>query len=105
MEIFHVDSIKRDNGKVIGIAVIQAKSQSAIRLYFTAEHIFHQQNSNDPDKLLVPFIDSKTGKQTHFQIKAEQINDDFFIKEPDDSKQLDVFNSLQEYSYRPSDFL
>lgn len=105
MEIFHVDSFKRDNGKIIGVTVLQAKAPRPWRLYFSAEHVYHQQNSGDPDKIMITYEDKNTGKHKSFRIKAEQVETEYYIKEPDSDVEKQVFQSIPEYSYLPTDFL
>ena len=104
MEIFHVQSLKRDNGKVIGVAVLQARAKSPYRFYFSAEDIYHRQKHPEPDKLIVTSQNSDSSKQISFRIFAEK-DDDFYVKEPENEKELTIFRSLPEYSYHPDDFL
>lgn len=104
VEIFHVQSLKRDNGRVIGVAALQARAKSPYRFYFSAETIYHRQKRSDPDKLIVTAQNPTTSKQISFRIFAEK-NEDYYVKEPSNENELSIFRSLPEYSYHPDDFL
>jgi len=102
MKSLHVDSLKRDNGKAIGIAVLP--ENMSIRYYLSAEDVFYKQSRDNSDKYMIEY-DEENGTTDLFQIYAEKHGQEYFIAEPKDIKQKQVFNSIPEYIFRTTDFL
>jgi len=102
LKILHVDSLKRDNGNTIGIAVLP--ENMSVRYYISAEGVFYEQSRDNSDRYMIEY-DEENGTTDSFKIFAKKHDQEYFIAEPKDIKQKQVFNSIPEYIYRTTDFL
>ena len=106
MTTFRVQSVKRDNGKIIGVAVLQENAPYTFRLYFPIERVFHTQFIGNPDKHFVEYIaDKNTMLRATFVMQVEQIGNDFRVIEPTDERQREALQNLPEYVYTQGDAL
>jgi len=80
MELFNVDSFKRENGRVVGVAFQQHKGNMNTRIYQEAQFIYNAQDAMNY-KYLITF-ENQSGKLQTIQIRAEQEGDLSYIKEP-----------------------
>ncbi|MCH8085324.1 MAG: hypothetical protein IIC15_02710, partial [Thaumarchaeota archaeon] len=66
MELFNVDSFKRENGKVVGVAFQQHKGNMNVRIYQEASVVYNAQDSLNY-KYLITF-ENQLGKLQTIQI-------------------------------------
>ncbi|MCH7647459.1 MAG: hypothetical protein IIA83_02475 [Thaumarchaeota archaeon] len=104
MELFNVDSFKRENGKVVGVAFQQHKGNMNVRIYQEARVIYNAQEAGMNYKYLATFK-NKLGKLQSIQLFAEREGDLSYIKEPDDPVEKEVFHIIPEYVRKPTDFI
>ena len=104
MELFNVDSFKRENGKVVGVAFQQHKGNMNVRIFQEAWVIFNAQEAGTNDKYLITFK-NQLGKLQSITLKAAKKGELSYIKEPDDPIEMAVFNQIPEYVKRQTDFV
>jgi len=74
MELFNIDSFKRENGKVVGVAFQQHKGNMNVRIYQEAWVIYNSQEARTNNKYLITFK-NKLGKLQSLQLFAEKEGD------------------------------
>jgi len=104
MELFNVDSFKRQNGKVIGVAFQMHKAQKPWRIYQNCEYIYNQQSSDMNYKYVITYQD-KSWKSHSFNLKATKQGDLYFIVEPDNPIEKEIFNKIPDYIQSSKDFI
>ncbi len=104
MELFNVDSFKRENGKVVGVAFQQHKGNMNVRIYQEVWVIYNAQEAGMNYKYLITFTNN-LGKLESIRLFAEKEGDLSYIKEPDDPIEKVVFHNIPEYVRKPTDFI
>jgi len=104
MELFNVDSFKRQNGRVVGVAFQQHKAQQPFRIYQEAWVIYNAQEAGMNYKYIVTYRDSK-GNDHSFKLRAEKEEELCYIVEPEDSVEKEIFNRIPEYVKKPTDLI
>jgi len=104
MELFNVDSFKRENGKVVGIAFQQHKAQQPYRIYQEAGVIYNAQEADVNYKYIVTYRDSK-GIDNSFKLRAKKEGEICYIAEPADPIEKEIFNKIPEYVPKSTDFV
>ncbi len=103
MELFNVDSFKRENGRVVGVAFQQHKGNMNARIVHEAEVIYNSQDALNY-KYLITF-ENQLGKHQTIQLRAEKEGDLSYIKEPDDPIEKQIFQNIPEYVKKSTDFI
>ena len=104
MELLNVDSFKWENGMVIGVAFQMHKAQRPLRLYVEAWRIFEEQKAGAAKSYIITYQD-ESSKAHSFKLKAVKDDEVYYIAEPDDPIEKEVFNKIPEFLKRPDDFM
>jgi len=104
MELFNVDSFKRQNGKVVGVTFQQHKAQKSYRVYQEAWVMYNAQEAGMNYKYMITYQDSK-GNVHSFRLKAAKEGDLYYIVEPDEPLERRIFSKIPEYVRKPTDFV
>lgn len=105
-EIFYVTSVKRENGKILGVSAIQHRAIPPVRLYMEISHVFHTQFTERQFVFLVPFIvKNEPLEVSSFRLKVKNENEEFLVVIPDNIEQRQGLASLLEYVKAPFDFI
>jgi len=104
MELFNVDSFKRENGRVVGVAFQQHKAKQLYRIFQDVWVIYNAQEAGHGNKYIITYRGSD-GKDHSFNLRAEKEGDVCYIVEPDDPKEKEIFNKIPEYVYKKTDFV
>ena len=104
MELFNVDSFKRENGKVIGVASQQHKARLPYRIYQEVWVIYNAQEAGMNYKYLITYQDESNHSHS-FKIKAVKEGDLCYIAEPDEPIEKEIFNKIPDYIQSSKDFI
>lgn len=105
-DVFYVTSVKRENGKIVGISAIQQKAIPPVRSYMQLSHVYHTQFTGRQFVFLIPFlVKEKPLELSAFRLKVKKENEEFLVVIPDTIEQRQGLASLPEYVRVPSDFI
>lgn len=106
MTTFLVDSVKRDNGVIIGVSCYQENAMHNVRMYQELNHVYHGQFTGKLITYYVEYVvDKNTMEKGRFALKAEKSDGEYMIVEPEDENQREGLRSLPEYVFHPGDAL
>lgn len=98
-----IDSVKRDNGKIIGLAIFQENTPFG-RIYEEISHGYYRQVRGKSYQYFIEHIpDEKTMLKKRFQIVIDKNADDYFIVMPEDVLQKKAIQNLPEYFFKSGD--
>lgn len=105
-DIFYVTSVKRENGKIVGVSAVQHRAIPPVRLYMELSHVFHTQFTGMQLIFLVPFIvKNEPLEVSSFRLKVKKEKEEFLVVIPDNIEQRQGLASLPEYVRAPMDFI
>jgi len=105
-EVFYVTSVKRENGKIVGVAAIQHRSIPPVRSYMQLSHVYHTQLTGRQFVFLIPFVVKEDPLElSAFRLKVKKENEEFLVVIPDTIEQRQGLASLPEYVRLPTDFI
>lgn len=101
-----VISVKRENGKIIGVLVIPEDFEHQIRMYIEISHVYYEAHTQIDSRYYVEYIkDEKTMLKGRFRLKVQKTNNGFEVVEPLDPQQLKALKELPEYIHNSNDFM
>lgn len=105
-DVFYVTSVKRENGKIVGISAIQHRAIPPVRLYMDLSYVYYEQFTKKQFVYLVPYVvKNKSLEISAFRLQVKQENDEFFVILPSSIEQRQGLASLPEYIRMPTDFI
>lgn len=105
-DIFYVTSVKRENGRIVGVSAIQLRSIPPVRSYVQLSRVYHTQFTGLQFVFLVPFIIKDDPLEiSAFRLKVKKENEEFLVAIPDTIEQRRGLASLPEYIRMPNDFI
>lgn len=105
-DVFYVTSVKRENGKIIGISAIQHRAIPPVRLYMDLSHVYHTQFTGKQFVFLVPYlVKDEPLEVSSFRLQVKKDDNEFLVVIPDTIEKRQGLASLSEYVRMPTDFL
>lgn len=100
-ELFYVTALKRHEGKIIGIVVMQHKAVRPVKVYMEISHVYHTQFTERQYVFLVSYVVKEEPLEvSSFRLRVEKVNEDYVVVIPDSVEQRQGLISLPEHVER-----